>query len=105
MSVYFEEDCSSTIFQFQSTDFHGHDTFAVESHATKRPYHEVKISFAYINFWDMDEVNPDTVKAYFSQSKLGWMAGHHDDLTQCIGKIESERPPLSPKVDIESPCF
>jgi len=100
---YVEDDCSSTIFQFQSGDFHGSDfnnrkRRALRTSFNKQKYHQVQIDLRHLDLWQLgDDVTQEKVYEYFDNVKLGWMSGHHPDITYCVGKHYSARPPFAPE--------
>ena len=54
--------------------------------------------------WQLgDDVTDASVRAYFDGAKLGWIAGHHPDLTWCIAEHFSERPPGGTRISEEYP--
>lgn len=54
--------------------------------------------------WELDNnVTIDTVRGYFDGAKLGWIEGHHNDLTWCVAEHFSERPPAATKITEEFP--
>jgi len=61
------------------------------------------IDFNYLNFWEIDELTIANVDAYFDKAKLGWISGHHPDLTWCLAEHFSERPPAGTKIAVEYP--
>jgi len=96
-----ESDCSSTVFQLQSNDFHGHESFT-NKQINKEKYHELKIDLRFLDMWQLgDNVTPDTVREYFDGAKLGWIEGHHEDLTWCVAEHFSERPPSGTRITQE----
>ena len=114
-----ESDCSSTVFQMQSTNFHGHDAFTKTrvhnkvnllrksigvNYHIKVLYHEVKIDLRFLDMWELgDNVTMDTVAEYFDDAQLGWMNGHYADLTWCVAEHFSERPPYRTRLTSEYP--
>jgi len=106
---YVEDDCSSTVFQFQSGDFHGPDFNYRKRRASRKrrggysynfnksKYHQVQIDLRHLDLWQIEgEVTQEKVYEYFDNVKLGWLSGHHEDLTYCVGKHYSSRPPFAP---------
>ena len=93
VSSHEETDCSSTVIQLQSNDFHGHTNWSNEGQ-----FHDVDLLLHHIDFWQLDEITPETVRGLFGNIKVGWMVGHHHSLTKCMAMIESERPPSTPMV-------
>lgn len=57
-----------------------------------------------MDLWQLDEVTEATVDAYFDNAKLGFMSGHHQDLTWCVAEAFSERAPAGTKLATEYPA-
>ena len=52
--------------------------------------------------WQLgNNANEETVKEYFDGAKLGWIQGHHSDLTICVAEHFSERPPGGTRIGEE----
>jgi len=96
-----EDDCSSTIFQFQSNTFHGAAFSGRSGRAVtfnKSKYHQLSIDLRHLDLWQLAEKTEASVDAFFDNAKLGFMSGHHPDLTWCVAEATSERPPSGTRI-------
>lgn len=56
--------------------------------------------------WELgNDITDESVREYFSGAKLGWMAGHYNDLTWCVTEHFSERPPAGTRLTEEYPDY
>lgn len=106
VGYHVEADCSTTVFQFQSNDFHGPDF----SNRKKRSFNRAKFHkfMLYLNNLDLWQINGEidavSVKAMFEESKYGWTSGHHGDVSECVAKHFSEKPGYPPANVLEYPA-
>ena len=55
--------------------------------------------------WQLEnDVTSESVSQYFDGAKLGWIEGHHDDITWCVAEHFSERPPSGTRINEEYPA-
>lgn len=116
VGVYQEPDCSTTVIQFQSEDFHGHDKdslYMVDgvkqrwkrdaktvARFNANNYHQFAIVMHDVEFWQLGNTADLTITKIdeWFNPKTGWLTGHFNDTTYCVGEAMSERPPFGTNI-------